>query len=140
GGAGPGDRARRLPGQRSDPPSPPRQPGGRRGRRQGWCSRGVQGSETAGSSTVIRNRWTNCSECERVLARANYQYNMGWDDTSIQPPNLSYDNYTLGGSGPLYRNSRVTYAGVTDGLSNTVVASEKTPYLADASWVGIIPG
>ncbi len=31
-------------------------------------------------------------------------------------------------------------AGVTDGLSNTVFASEKTPYLADATWVGIIPG
>ena len=29
---------------------------------------------------------------------------------------------------------------MTDGLSNTVVAGEKTPYLADATWVGIIPG
>jgi prepilin-type N-terminal cleavage/methylation domain-containing protein/prepilin-type processing-associated H-X9-DG protein len=74
------------------------------------------------------------------FARANYQYNMGWNDTSIQPPNTSYDNDVLGCNGPIYRNSRVTYAGVTDGLSNTVVASEKTPYLADASWVGIIPG
>ena len=32
------------------------------------------------------------------------------------------------------------FADVTDGLSNTVFAGEKTPYLADASWVGIIPG
>ncbi len=29
---------------------------------------------------------------------------------------------------------------MTDGLSNTVFAGEKTPYLADATWVGIIPG
>jgi prepilin-type N-terminal cleavage/methylation domain-containing protein/prepilin-type processing-associated H-X9-DG protein len=74
------------------------------------------------------------------FARANYQYNMGWNDTSFQPANTNYDDAILGCNGPIYRNSHVTYAGVTDGLSNTVVASEKTPYLADASWVGIIPG
>ena len=76
----------------------------------------------------------------QAFARANYQYNMGWNDTSIQPANVNYDDMTLGCNGPIYRNSRVPYAGVTDGLSNTVFASEKTPYLADATWVGIIPG
>jgi prepilin-type processing-associated H-X9-DG protein len=74
------------------------------------------------------------------FARANYQYNMGWNDTSISPANTNYDDQVRGCNGPIYRNSRVTYAGVSDGLSNTVVAGEKTPYLADASWVGIIPG
>ncbi len=74
------------------------------------------------------------------FARANYQYNMGWNDTSMTPANVNYDDPVRGDNGPLYRNSRVPYAGVTDGLSNTVFASEKTPYLADASWVGIIPG
>ncbi len=74
------------------------------------------------------------------FARANYQYNMGWNDTSIQPANTSYDDPRTGCNGPLYRNSRVPYASISDGLSNTVVASEKSPYLADASWVGIIPG
>ena len=76
----------------------------------------------------------------QYFARANYQYNMGWNDTSIQPPNANYDDPVVGCNGPIFRNSRVRYAGVTDGLSNTVFASEKTPYLADASWVGIIPG
>jgi prepilin-type N-terminal cleavage/methylation domain-containing protein/prepilin-type processing-associated H-X9-DG protein len=75
-----------------------------------------------------------------AFARANYQSNMGWNDTTITPANTNYDDPVLGCNGPIYRNSRVMYAGVTDGLSNTVVASEKTPYLADASWVGIIPG
>jgi prepilin-type processing-associated H-X9-DG protein len=74
------------------------------------------------------------------FARANYQYNMGWNDTSITPANTSYDDTTKGCNGPIYRNSRVAYAAVTDGLSNTVLAGEKTPYLADATWVGIIPG
>ena len=73
------------------------------------------------------------------FARANYQYNQGWNDTGM-PASVNYDDPVKGCNGPLYRNSRVTYAGVTDGLSNTVVASEKAAYLADASWVGIVPG
>jgi prepilin-type processing-associated H-X9-DG protein len=76
----------------------------------------------------------------QYFARANYQYNMGWNDTSIIPPNTNYDDPNKGCNGPIYRNSRVTYAAVTDGLSNTVIAGEKTPYLADATWVGVIPG
>jgi prepilin-type N-terminal cleavage/methylation domain-containing protein/prepilin-type processing-associated H-X9-DG protein len=76
----------------------------------------------------------------QYFARANYQYNMGWNDTSITPANTNYDDPVKGCNGPIYRNSHITYAGVTDGLSNTVFASEKTPYLADATWVGIIPG
>jgi prepilin-type processing-associated H-X9-DG protein len=74
------------------------------------------------------------------FARANYQYNMGWNDTSITPANTNYDDPVKGCNGPIYRNSRIPYAGVTDGLSNTAFASEKTPFLADATWVGIIPG
>ncbi len=74
------------------------------------------------------------------FARANYQYNMGWNDTSITPANTNYDDPVRGCNGPIYRNSAIRFADVTDGLSNTVVAGEKTPYLADATWVGIIPG
>jgi prepilin-type N-terminal cleavage/methylation domain-containing protein/prepilin-type processing-associated H-X9-DG protein len=76
----------------------------------------------------------------QFFARANYQYNMGWNDTSIAPANASYDDPIKGCNGPIYRNSRVRFADVSDGLSNTVFAGEKTPFLADASWVGIIPG
>ena len=75
----------------------------------------------------------------QFFARANYQYNMGWNDTGM-PASVNYDDPVRGCNGVLYRNSRISYAEVTDGLSNTVIAGEKTPYLADASWVGIIPG
>ena len=74
------------------------------------------------------------------FARAHYQYNMGWNDTSITPANINYDDPVRGCNGPIYRNSHISYAGVIDGLSNTIVAGEKTPYLADSTWVGIIPG
>jgi prepilin-type processing-associated H-X9-DG protein len=75
----------------------------------------------------------------QFFARANYQYNQGWNDSGM-PATVDYDDPVKGCNGPMYRNSRVRYADVTDGLSNTVFAGEKTPYLADASWVGIIPG
>jgi len=75
----------------------------------------------------------------RAFARSNYQYNQGWNDSGI-PIGVRHDDPVRGCNGPIYRNSRVTYAAVTDGLSNTVFAGEKSPALADASWVGIVPG
>ena len=74
-----------------------------------------------------------------LFARCDYVYNVGWNDSGM-PASVDYDNTITGCNGPLYRNSHITYAGVTDGLSNTVVAGERTPYLSDATWVGIIPG
>jgi prepilin-type N-terminal cleavage/methylation domain-containing protein/prepilin-type processing-associated H-X9-DG protein len=74
-----------------------------------------------------------------AFARANYQYSQGWNDSGM-PMTVSVDDPIKGCNGPIYRNSHVGIAEVTDGLSNTVMAGEKTPYLADASWVGIIPG
>ena len=73
------------------------------------------------------------------FARANYQCNMGWNDTSM-PASVSLDDQVLGCNGPIYRNSRVRFASISDGLSNTIFAGEKTPFLADATWVGTIPG
>ena len=40
----------------------------------------------------------------------------------------------------MYRNSHNRLAALTDGLSNTVVAGERSPNLADAVWVGVVPG
>jgi prepilin-type N-terminal cleavage/methylation domain-containing protein/prepilin-type processing-associated H-X9-DG protein len=75
----------------------------------------------------------------QYFARSDYVYNVGWNDSGM-PITVNYDNTLTGCNGPIYRNSHITYAGVTDGLSNTVIAGERTPYLSDATWVGIIPG
>ncbi len=74
-----------------------------------------------------------------AFARSDYVYNVGWNDSGM-PITVNYDNTVTGCNGPIYRNSHITFAGVTDGLSNTVFAGERTPYLSDATWVGIIPG
>jgi prepilin-type N-terminal cleavage/methylation domain-containing protein len=42
--------------------------------------------------------------------------------------------------GPFYRNSKVTPAMVTDGLSNTIFLGEHTSSLSNKTWVGVVPG
>ena len=75
----------------------------------------------------------------QYFARSDYVYNVGWNDSGM-PASVNQDNTVTGCNGPIYRNSHITYAGVTDGLSNTVIAGERSPNLTDTTWVGIIPG
>ena len=42
--------------------------------------------------------------------------------------------------GPFYRNSKVTVAMVSDGLSNTVFIGEHSSILSNKTWVGVVPG
>ncbi len=42
-------------------------------------------------------------------------------------------------TGPFYRNSQISFAQVTDGLSNTVFIGEHTS-ISDKTWVGVVPG
>lgn len=42
--------------------------------------------------------------------------------------------------GPFYRNSRVSAAMVTDGLSNTIFIGEHSSLLSNKTWVGVVPG
>jgi prepilin-type N-terminal cleavage/methylation domain-containing protein len=71
-----------------------------------------------------------------TLARAHYVANAGIEDLWSRGPN---DLSTIA-TGPLYRNSRISIARVTDGLSQTIFAGERAPLLADATWVGVVPG
>jgi prepilin-type processing-associated H-X9-DG protein len=42
--------------------------------------------------------------------------------------------------GPFYRNSKVSVAMVSDGLSNTVFIGEHSSVLSNKTWVGVVPG
>jgi prepilin-type N-terminal cleavage/methylation domain-containing protein/prepilin-type processing-associated H-X9-DG protein len=75
-----------------------------------------------------------------VFARANYVHNVGWNDIWSSPASTNYEDQFFGCNGVMYRNSRVRFAEVADGLSNTVFAGERTPHLADAVWPGVVPG
>jgi prepilin-type N-terminal cleavage/methylation domain-containing protein/prepilin-type processing-associated H-X9-DG protein len=42
-------------------------------------------------------------------------------------------------NGPFYPNSKTTIAGISDGLSNTVFVGERSSYLSNNTWVGVVP-
>ncbi|QDT66883.1 DUF1559 domain-containing protein [Calycomorphotria hydatis] len=43
-------------------------------------------------------------------------------------------------NGPFYRNGKVIFQDVTDGLSQTIFIGEHTSSLSDKAWAGIVPG
>lgn len=42
--------------------------------------------------------------------------------------------------GPFYRNSKIKFRQITDGLSKTIFLGEHSSTLSDKTWVGVIPG
>lgn len=42
--------------------------------------------------------------------------------------------------GPFYRNSRIRFVDITDGLAQTVFIGEHSSILSDKTWVGVVPG
>jgi len=99
------------------------------------CPAATGNTPTVGVTDLSMNVWQNA-----VFARANYVHNVGWNDIWSSPATTNYDDPVLGCNGVMYRNSKIRVADVTDGLSNTVFAGERTPYLADAVWAGVVPG
>ena len=99
------------------------------------CPSATGNTPTVGITDLGMNVWQNA-----VFARANYVHNVGWNDIWSSPATTNYDDTVLGCNGVMYRNSKIRVADVTDGLSNTVFAGERTPYLADAVWAGVVPG
>ncbi len=99
------------------------------------CPSAIGNTPTVGITDINMNVWQNA-----VFARANYVHNVGWNDIWSPPATTNYDDTVLGCNGVMYRNSKIRVADVTDGLSNTVFAGERSPYLADAVWAGVVPG
>jgi prepilin-type N-terminal cleavage/methylation domain-containing protein/prepilin-type processing-associated H-X9-DG protein len=68
-----------------------------------------------------------------VFGRSNYVHSVGSSTLWCSWP------VTLQPNGAMYRNSTTRVADVTDGLSNTVFAGERSSDLADSVWPGIVP-
>lgn len=77
-----------------------------------------------------------------VFARANYVGMAGqrspWD--TYYDPSTDLGQVAPPANGVLFRNSTTRMAGITDGLSQTMIVAEKTPYHSDSTWVGVVPG
>ena len=65
------------------------------------------------------------------VAHANYVGVFGTNEVEVNPS---------AGNGTFFRNSRVRFGDVTDGLSNTYAVGERSSDIALATWTGAIPG
>jgi prepilin-type N-terminal cleavage/methylation domain-containing protein/prepilin-type processing-associated H-X9-DG protein len=68
-----------------------------------------------------------------VFGRSNYVSSVGSSTLWCSWP------VTIQPNGAMYRNSMTRVADVTDGLSNTVFAGERSSNIADSVWPGIVP-
>ena len=72
-----------------------------------------------------------------VLGRSDYVANAGHEDPWDGAPRVEWRGIA---NGPLYRNSRLRPAEVSDGLSKTVFVGEHSQALSQKAWAGIVAG
>jgi prepilin-type N-terminal cleavage/methylation domain-containing protein/prepilin-type processing-associated H-X9-DG protein len=84
-----------------------------------------------------------------VVAHSNYVGCNGWEECfngagGNPQPGPGADGlpgvFGPGGAGLFYRNSKNTFASITDGTSNTIAAGERSGNHAPATWTGAFPG
>lgn len=72
-----------------------------------------------------------------TFGRSHYVANCGQDEPwGYDPPIRDWQSIA---TGPMYRNSRVRFGEVIDGLSQTIFVGEHTT-ISDKTWVGVVPG
>lgn len=94
---------------------------------------------TAVPTTAAYNVVNAAGNTLAVFARSNYVGMAGRDS----PWDSYYDpttNLSMVADGVLYRNSHTRAADIGDGLSQTMMVAEKTPFHSDSTWVGVVPG
>lgn len=69
------------------------------------------------------------------FGKSHYVANVGHDE----PWGYTVADHSKIANGPFYRNSRVQFSQVTDGLSKTVFIGEHS-IISDKTWVGVVPG
>ena len=72
-----------------------------------------------------------------VLGRSDYVANAGHEDPWDGSPRVDWRGIA---NGPLYRNSRLRPAEITDGLSKTVFVGEHSQALSQKAWAGVVAG
>jgi prepilin-type N-terminal cleavage/methylation domain-containing protein/prepilin-type processing-associated H-X9-DG protein len=85
-------------------------------------------------ATVAHGNYVGCNGWEECFngAGGNPQGGSGTDGLS--------GVLGSGGAGLFYRNSRTTFASITDGTSNTIVVGERSSNHSPSTWTGAVPG
>ncbi len=89
-------------------------------------------TDADGNFAVVNDSGTELAQ----FSRSTYVANAGRDEPWGYDQEIDLSKYA---DGPLYRNSRIRAAHVTDGLSNTVFIGEHAPILSSKTWVGVVP-
>jgi prepilin-type processing-associated H-X9-DG protein len=89
--------------------------------------------ENPNHDPVVSVTDTNNQPLGILYGRANYVSSVGSSTLWCSWP------VTLEPNGAMYRNSKTRAAHVTDGLSHTVFAGERSANLSDSVWPGIVP-
>ncbi|MGE3818648.1 MAG: DUF1559 domain-containing protein [Isosphaeraceae bacterium] len=71
-----------------------------------------------------------------TFSRSHYVLNAG----NEEPWGYQLQDHATIADGPFYRNSLLTVASITDGLSGTLFMGEHSPIISDKTWVGVVPG
>lgn len=91
------------------------------------------GAPNSDGLTTVRDK--NGTELAR-FGRSHYIANAGNDEPWGYRPPLS--NWAGVASGPFYRNSKIRFSQVSDGLSNSVFIGEHST-ISDKTWVAVVP-
>jgi prepilin-type N-terminal cleavage/methylation domain-containing protein len=75
------------------------------------------------------------SEVLGRFGKSHFVANVGHDE----PWGYTVGDHRKIANGPFYRNSRVPFSQITDGLSQTVLIGEHA-IISDKTWVGVVPG
>jgi prepilin-type N-terminal cleavage/methylation domain-containing protein len=84
-------------------------------------------------ATVAHGNYVGCSGWEECFYGASGNPQPGPGDDGLS------GLYGAAGRGVFYRNSRTNVAAVTDGLSNTIFAGERSGNHAPSTWTGAVP-
>jgi prepilin-type N-terminal cleavage/methylation domain-containing protein/prepilin-type processing-associated H-X9-DG protein len=96
------------------------------------CPSDIMGQNPGSETTVNVTDVNNNTLAE--FARSNYVSSVGSSTLWCSWP------ITIQPNGAIYRDSETRIADVTDGLSQTVFAVERSSNLADSVWAGVVPG
>jgi prepilin-type N-terminal cleavage/methylation domain-containing protein/prepilin-type processing-associated H-X9-DG protein len=89
---------------------------------------------------VAHGNYIGCSGWVECFGNAGGDYVPSSDGGAAEDGDGANTPTGLAGDGLFYRNSRNTFASVTDGLSNTVIVGERCAQHSPTTWTGAVTG
>jgi prepilin-type N-terminal cleavage/methylation domain-containing protein len=85
-------------------------------------------------ATLVHSNYVGCSGWPECFNGAGGNFQGGTGDDGLAGP------LGQGARGVLYRNSRIHFSDIADGLANTIFVGERSSDHSPATWTGAVPG